>query len=82
MTLPDAPKPGYIAAFSTVEKAAAFMFKRGDTDWRMTLVSRPTFPRNVENLQLLGVRGLCFDQTEETPGTFIDFDQIDHLPLP
>jgi hypothetical protein len=76
ITLPVAPAPSYIAAFSTVEKAAAFMFKRGETDWRMTLVSRPTFISTVESLRLLGVKGLAFNPDVDHPGTLFDLNDI------
>jgi hypothetical protein len=79
MTLPLAPSQGYIAAFSTVEKASAFMFRRGDTDWRMTLVSRPTLESVIESLQSLGARGLAFNPEQESLGTLIDFEKLRRL---
>jgi hypothetical protein len=76
MTLPLAPSQGYLAAFSTIEKAAAYMCRRGDTDWKMTLVSRPTLEMTVESLQSLGARGLAFDPEQERLGTLIDFEKL------
>jgi len=75
ITLPVAPAAGYIAGFSTIEKAAAYMFQRGETDWRMTLVSRPTFDATVESLRLIGVKGSAFNPAEG-PGELLDLDEI------
>jgi hypothetical protein len=76
ITLPVTPAHGYIAAFSTVEKAAAFMFQRGDIDWRMTLISRPTFAKTIESLRLLGVKGFAFNPEGDSPGTLLDLDGL------
>ena len=76
ISLPVVCVAGYIAAFSNAKKAADFMIARGETDWKMTLVSRPTFAATVESLRSLGVRGLCFDQSEQSTGEIIDFDQV------
>ncbi len=77
ITLPLAPKPGYVAAFSSVEKAAAFMFARGDTNWHMTLVTRPTLAGVVENLSLLGVKGFCLDPLKDVYDNLLEFSQIE-----
>lgn len=77
ITLPLAPKPGYVAAFSSVEKAAAFMFARGDTNWHMTLVTRPTLAALIENLSLLGVKGFCLDPLQNACDDLLDFSQIE-----
>jgi hypothetical protein len=79
ISLPLAPSQGYIAAFSTVEKAAAFMFRRGDTEWRMKLVSRPTLQETLESLRAIGARGLAFNPEDDGTGTLIDFEKLDRI---
>lgn len=50
--------PGFIAAFSSAEHAAAFMVSRGETEWENRLVARSTLQDLMADLRLLGVQGL------------------------
>src|SRR4051794_12925104 len=61
--------PGFIAAFSTAEKAASFMVIRGETEWENRLISRSTLADLKADLGQLGFQGLCLDPTKGTCGT-------------
>ncbi len=77
LTLPLAVVPGYIATFSSAQKAAAFMFIRGDTNWQMTMVTRANFGVDAAALRQLGLKGLCLDPTRSSHDKLIDFDRIE-----
>jgi hypothetical protein len=78
ISLPVVPSDvtGYVAAFSTVEKASAYMMAAGRTNWQLWLVSRPTFDSLVEMFRQLGVKGFCFDPSQDECGVKLDFDEI------
>lgn len=69
--------PGFIAAFTTAEKAASFMVGRGETKWENKLVARSTLASLKEDLRRIGVRGVCLDPAEGECGTKIAFDELE-----
>ena len=75
-SVPISPSAGYVAAFSSVERAAAYTFKRGDTEWRTTLVTRPTLAETIQVLRVLGIKGFAFDPIDDKPGELIDFEDV------
>ena len=75
-SFPVSPSAGYVAAFSNPEKAARYMFKRGDVEWRTTLVSRPTLAENIYVLKLLGFDGLAIDPANGSPGELVEFEKL------
>lgn len=75
-SIPLSPARGYVAAFSSVERAAKYVYQRGDVEWRTTLISRPTLAENVHTLRLLGTKGFAFDPAEDAPGELIDFEEL------
>jgi hypothetical protein len=77
LTLPLTIVPGYIATFTSGQKAATFMFIRGDTNWQMTMIARSNFEVDVEALRKLGLKGLCLDPTKGSHDTLINFDEIE-----
>ena len=69
--------PGFIAAFSSAEKAASFMVSRGETEWENRLVARSTLRDLMADLRQLGGQGLCLDPSKEEAGTRITFDELE-----
>jgi hypothetical protein len=67
--------PGYLAAFSDHERAAAFMAERGDPRWEFRLVVRPTLQRIADQLRRCGARGVQLDPDGSGTGAAIDFDE-------
>lgn len=79
ISLPVEPHgmPGYIAAFSSAEKAASFMTQRGETEWENQLVSRSTLDSLIEELRtMVGMRGVCLDPTSSESGKLIGFESF------
>lgn len=74
MMRPVGKSPGYVAAFSTVKKAFAFILEGRGDDWRMTLVSRPTYDAMVASLRRLGVKGMILAGGENDDATVVEFD--------
>lgn len=83
ISLPVEPEgvTGYIAGFTTAEKAATFMSQRGETEWENKLVSRASIASLVDELRVMvGIRGICLDPLRGSCGTQISFEEIDrHL---
>jgi hypothetical protein len=77
VSLPVVPpdRPGYVVAFTTVEKAVAYAGKDGDQGCEFKMVSRATLTELAAALRALGVRGVCLDPCEEG-GPLLDFEQI------
>lgn len=69
--------PGYAAAFSTAQLAAAYMVKRGETSFEFTLVSRATLRAWADDLRQMGVRGICLDPAPDRCGDSIDLDEVE-----
>jgi len=67
---------GFIAAFSSAERATAFMVSRGETVWENRLVSRSSLQEWLTDLRRLGAKGLCLDPCRENGGTPIPFDEL------
>jgi hypothetical protein len=68
--------PGFIAAFSSAEKAASFMVSRGESEWENRLVARATLRDLMADLRLLGRQGLCLDPPKDGAGTQIAVDDL------
>jgi hypothetical protein len=73
--VPDAC-PGYVAAFTTVEKAIAYAGPDGSKGYEFKMVARPTLVELADGLSPLGVKGFCFDPEGGRCGAVIDFDQF------
>jgi hypothetical protein len=65
--------PGYLAAFTDHERAAAFMAEQGDPAWEFRLVVRPTLQRVADQLSRCGVRGVHLDPDTDGSVVAIDF---------
>jgi hypothetical protein len=76
ISLPVVPTDamGYVAAFSTVEKATAYMQAMDQKNWQLRLVSRPTLDVLVTTLRALGVKGFSLDPSDNPHK--IDLDEI------
>ncbi len=68
--------PGFIAAFSSAERAAKFMVSRGETEWENRMISRATLRDLMADLRRIGVRGLCLDPTKGEGGARITFEEM------
>ena len=69
--------PGFIAAFTTAEKAASFMVSRGESEWENRLVSRSTLSDLKNDLRQLGFQGLCLDPAKGDGGTKVTFEEME-----
>src|SRR5262245_29151071 len=52
-------RPGYVAAFTTLEAAQAFVAER-EGNWELRLVCRVTFRPLARRLRRYGLVGVCF----------------------
>lgn len=69
--------PGFIATFTTADRAAKFMSERGEMEWQKQLVVRATLPSLLEQLRQLGVQGVCLDPSRSGCGMRLDLEELD-----
>ena len=67
---------GFTAAFSTAERATAFMVVRGESEWENRLVARSTLCDLMSDLRRLGIHGFCVDPAENGGGMRFSFDDL------
>ena len=70
--------PRFVAAFTSLEKAQAFVGQSGDRDWELRLVCRVTFPALAKRLRRYQLRGMCFDPDRRGRGEELELAQIEH----
>jgi hypothetical protein len=64
--------PGEVAAFA----ATTFMVERGETGWEFKMISRSTLAGLLNDLRLVGKKGLCMNPTNDG-GKKVEFDSLD-----
>ncbi len=68
--------PGYVAAFSTHERAAAFGGRADHPKWEFRVLSRQALAPVIEGFRGYGARGVCLDPTADTSGVTVEFDDL------
>lgn len=78
--LVPAHSPGFVAVFSSAQKATEYLVVDHETSFSLRLISRPNLNGLIDDLRRMGMHGFCFDPDHDGGMHFL-FNEIETAVL-